>query len=128
MTNQHDEEEDLAAILQAALEEEEPTPAHKLVRLADPDTSHMAAQQLPVTRLEGVVLDTIVGFKHKGCISDEVRRGGLVFGLSYSSVTGRYKALEEKGLIRMDSRKRPGESGRKQRIMWATRYYAPQST
>ena len=93
------------------------TDAHKLYRRGDPDTSREAAEKVPATRLEKMVLDVIARFP-QGVISDDVRRicaeeHGVT---SYSSITPRYKALEEKGLIEFDG-KRAGRSGRNQRIM-----------
>jgi len=41
----------------------------------------------------------------------------------YSTITARYKQLKEKGLIFTDHRKRKGESGRQQLIMWAKEFY-----
>ena len=99
------------------------TPPYKLVRTNDPSTSHMAAAQIDPTRLEDLVLSTIRRFGQDGCISDEVR--AMHPDLSYSSVTARYKALSDKDLIQTDTRKRPGDSGRQQRIMWATSHYLP---
>ena len=89
----------------------------KLVRREDPETSHEAAEKVDSTRLEEMVYLAIREFGDRGCTSDEVR---AKFNLPYSSVTARYKALEEKGLIEYDG-KRPGNSGRLQRVMRATR-------
>ena len=89
----------------------------RLVRREDPETSHEAAEKVDSTRLEEMVYLAIREFGDRGCTSDEVR---AKFNLPYSSVTARYKALEEKGLIEYDG-KRPGNSGRLQRVMRATR-------
>jgi len=54
----------------------------------------------------------------EGVISDDVRRicADEFNIISYSSITARYKALKEKGLIKCIG-KRVGKSGRYQRIM-----------
>ena len=49
------------------------TDAHKLYRRGDPDTSREAAEKVPATRLEKMVLDVIARFP-QGVISDDVRR------------------------------------------------------
>ena len=87
------------------------TDAHKLYRRGDPDTSREAAEKVPATRLEKMVLDVIARFP-EGVISDDVRRiCAEEFNVtSYSSITARYKALEEKGLIEFNG-KRAGKSG-----------------
>jgi len=36
---------------------------------------------------------------------------------SYSSVTARYKALKDKGLVLLNGERRPGRSGRNQSVM-----------
>jgi len=59
-----------------------------------------------------------------GCISDEVLNA--LPHHRYSTVTARYKQLKEKGLIKVDDRKRKGVSGRGQLIMWATEFYTEQ--
>lgn len=97
------------------------TPAYKLVRNDDPSTSHDAAEQLDVNKMERIVLAAITSFSMQGCISDDVLR--VLPGYRYSTVTARYKQLKEKGLIFTDHRKRKGESGRQQLIMWAKEFY-----
>ena len=101
------------------------TPAYKLVRNDDPSTSHDAAEQLDVNKMEQTVLAAITTFGVNGCISDDVL--SLLSSYRYSTVTARYKQLKEKGLIRVDSRKRKGQSGRKQFVMWATPFYEEES-
>jgi hypothetical protein len=97
------------------------TPAYKLVRKHDPETSHESAQSVDVNNMERIVLNIIQGFGASGCISDEVL--DLVPYLRYSTVTARYKQLKEKGLIKVDHRKRRAKSGRNQLMMWATEFY-----
>ena len=97
------------------------TPAYKLVRRDDPSTSHDAAEQLDVSRMERVVLYEILSYGHVGCISDDVLE--RLPNIRYSTVTARYKQLKEKGLVITDHRKRKGKSGRQQLIMWAKEFY-----
>jgi len=98
-----------------------PTPVYKLVRNEDPSTSHAAAESLDANRMEQIVLEAIQEFGVTGCISDEVLSRLPHHG--YSTVTARYKQLKEKGLVKVDHRKRKGKSGRGQLVMWATEYY-----
>ena len=98
------------------------TPAYKLVRKDDPITSHEAAQSVDVNNMERIVLNIIQGHGLSGCISDEVLE--LLPSYRYSTVTARYKALKEKGLVMVDDRKRKAKSGRNQLIMWATEHYS----
>lgn len=90
--------------------------ASDLFRGRDPDTSRIAAQKLDRSKWERTVLDVIKSFGDHGCTSDEVR--DKLPGAAYSSVTARYKALMDKGLIK-EIGTRPGASGRQQRIMRA---------
>lgn len=91
------------------------TPSFKLARTGDPETSKEAAEQVETNRLEKMMHDTIRSFGDRGCISDEVRAKHP--GLSYSSVTARFSALKEKGLIVAGPDKRPGRSGKNQFVM-----------
>jgi hypothetical protein len=91
------------------------TDPHKLVRLNDPSTSHEAAQAVDTTKLERIVYEAIQSFP-EGCISDEVLEA--LPNYRYSSITPRYKALLEKGLIEITGTKE-GRSGRNQRVMRA---------
>ena len=93
------------------------TPAFKLVRKEDPVTSHEAAQVVDTTKLEQMVYEAIKGFP-EGCISDQVLE--LFPQYPYSSITGRYKALLDKGYIEIVGVK-IGRSGRKQRLMKASK-------
>ena len=93
------------------------TPAFKLVRKEDPVTSHEAAQVVDATKLEQMVYEAIKGFPD-GCISDQVLE--LFPQYPYSSITGRYKALLDKGYIEIVGVK-VGRSGRKQRLMKASK-------
>lgn len=100
-----------------------PTPAYKLVRNDDPSTSHAAAEQLDVTRMEKKVLQAINMFPD-GCISDDVL--DRMSHIRYSTVTARYKQLKEKGLVIVDGTKRKGASGRQQLVMWSKENYNAQ--
>ena len=88
----------------------------KLYRPDSPETSKDAGRSIDTTRLEQLVYETIKGYGATGCISDDVRTAHPT--LAYSSVTARFKALAEKGLIRYEGR-RKGASGRSQRVMVA---------
>ena len=97
------------------------TPAYKLARNLDPSTSHDAADQLDVNRMEKLVYSVIITFGKKGCISDDVLEALSMH--RYSTVTARYKQLKEKGLVMTDHRKRKASSGRQQLVMWAKDFY-----
>ena len=97
------------------------TPVYKLVRRDDPATSHDAAASLPVSDMEKIVADTIAKFGATGAISDQIV--DALPHLRYSTITARYKQLKEKGLVKVDDRKRKGKSGRSQLVMWATEFY-----
>jgi hypothetical protein len=62
-----------------------------------------------------IVRDVIEEYGPQGCISDEVRHA--LPDLAYSSVTARFRALIDKGLISVNGETRPGASGRQQRVM-----------
>ena len=89
------------------------TPAFKLARRQDPVTSHQSAQAVDTTKLEQMVYEAIKSFPD-GCISDEILEKYPQY--PYSSITARYRALLDKGLIEVSGVKR-GRFGRNQRIM-----------
>ena len=89
------------------------TPAFKLARRKDPVTSHQAAQAVDTPKLERMVYEAIKSFPD-GCISDEILQ--MYPQYPYSSITARYRALLDKGLIEVSGVKR-GKFGRNQRIM-----------
>ena len=91
------------------------TPAFKLARREDPVTSHQAAHLVNSTKLEQMVYEAIKSFPD-GCISDEILEKYPQY--PYSSITARYRALLDKGLIEVSGVKR-GRFGRNQRIMKA---------
>ena len=90
------------------------------------DTSKEAAYSLPVSKMENVVLNAIYAYGDRGCISDEILEALSSTKYAYSTITARYKALKDKGLIKVDNRTMKGRSGRKQHIMWATKFYKPE--
>ena len=89
------------------------TPAFKLARRQDPVTSHQSAQAVDTPKLEKMVYEAIKSFPD-GCISDEILQ--MYPQYPYSSITARYRALLDKGLIEVSGVKR-GKFGRNQRIM-----------
>jgi hypothetical protein len=91
------------------------TPARKLARANDPDTSKEAAQLVDTTKLEAMVYEAICKFGEAGCISDQIL--DAFPSMPYSSVTARYRALLDKGMIVDTGARRPGKSGRSQRVM-----------
>ena len=96
------------------------TEAFRLVRSDGTDTSYEAAHQIDTTRLESMVYEYIYSMGTRGCISDEVREAFPE--LAYSSITARYRALLDKNLIVDTGVRWPGKSGRKQRVMIATKF------
>ena len=92
---------------------------HTLYRADAPGTSIAAAASINAAHLEGIVLD-VIRSQPDGVISDQVRQiCADQYGITaYSSVTARYKALADKGAIEFVG-KRPGASGRAQRVMKA---------
>ena len=93
------------------------TDPHTLHRTDGPDTSVDAAYSIDPSRLEKMVYKVIHGFGERGCISDEVR--AKLPHLSYSSVTARYRRLLDRSHIVDTGQRRPGSSGRGQRVMRA---------
>jgi hypothetical protein len=89
-----------------------------LVRQDDPDTSHEAARDVDTTKLERMVYEAIKGFGADGCISDSVR--AIYPTYPYSSITARYRALLDRGMIVDTGIRKPGKSGRNQRVLAAT--------
>jgi hypothetical protein len=91
------------------------TEPFKLARLNDPTTSHEAAQAVDSTKLEKMVYEAIKSHPD-GCISDDIL--DMFPNYPYSSITARYRALLDKGLIEVSGVKR-GRFGRNQRVMRA---------
>ena len=97
----------------------------KLRRNLDPFTSHESAEKVEASRMEKIVWGVIDSFGEHGCISDQVQYALPEY--RYSTITARYKALKEKGLVVTDERYLKGESGRKQLRMWSSRHYHHES-
>lgn len=93
------------------------TSPRKLVRRQDPDTSHQAAVSIDSKGLEQMVFNAIKSHGDLGCISDQILQ--QFNHLPYSSVTARYRALLDKGLIEDTGERRSGRSGKPQRVMKA---------
>jgi hypothetical protein len=85
-------------------------------RKTDPQTSKEAAKTVDVNKMEQLVLDVIKSFPD-GCISQDVESALAQYRAS--SITPRYRPLMKKGLIVDTGEKRPGFSGRNQRVMRA---------
>ena len=85
-----------------------------MARTDDPDTSHDAAYTLDATALEALVFDVIRGFPD-GCISDQVVQ--MMPDYRVDTISPRYAALLRKGYIIDTGERRPGRSGRSQRVM-----------
>lgn len=92
------------------------TDPKKLARRESPDTSKAAAGGVDTTALEAKVHRAIASYGQHGCIASNLLEGRFK-GLPYSSVTARFKALVDKGFITAGPDKRPGTSGRMQRVM-----------
>jgi len=80
-----------------------------------PDTSIAAAYAINVNAVQQIVYDAINSFGDEGCISDQVL--DYLSQMGYATVTARYSELYDRGLIFYDG-KRPGRSGRNQRVMF----------
>lgn len=80
-----------------------------------PDTSIEAAYSFNVNAVQQIVYDAINSFGDEGCISDQVL--DYLSQMGYATVTARYSELYDRGLIFYDG-KRPGRSGRNQRVMF----------
>ena len=85
-----------------------------LVRREDPETSHQAAHAVKSGELEQLVFETIKRF-NDGCTQDDVL--ALHPTKPYSSITARFRALLDKGFIEDTGQRRPGRSGKLQRIV-----------
>ena len=96
------------------------TPAHHLHRAfpTTPGTSVAAAHAVDSAGLERQVLAVVALAGEHGRTQDEVL--SALWQMPYGSVTGRYSALLRKGLVRDTGIRRPGKSGRAQRVLVAT--------
>lgn len=88
----------------------------RIVRREAPPTSIDAAKSIlsKLPEMERLVYDVILEFDD-GCIQDDVL--ALLPHYPYSSVTARFRALLDKGLILDTGLTRPGKSGRRQRVV-----------
>lgn len=93
------------------------TDPRKLVRSDAIDTSIEAAMSVDTTALERLVYEAIHSYGHRGCISDQLIATFAKY--PYSSITARYRALLDKNYIEDTGERRPGKSGRNQRVMRA---------
>jgi hypothetical protein len=96
------------------------TDAHKLVRADSPDTSREAAENVDTSALEWIVYKAIRMYGERGCISDQLL--AIFHTYPYSSITARYRALLDKNYIEDTGERRPGKSGRNQRVMRALKW------
>lgn len=90
------------------------TNPEKLCRIESTDTSRYAAMTVDTTRLESMVFDAVRMFPD-GCIQDDIL--SMFPGYPYSSITARFRALLDKGLIIDTGERRKGKSGRPQRVL-----------
>lgn len=93
------------------------TPAHKLVRRTDPDTSYDAAETVDTTKLETLVYQAVKSFGAAGCIADDVVEMYPQHGVQ--TLTPRFRPLLAKGLIEDTGERRVGRCRRKQRVVRA---------
>jgi len=89
----------------------------KLVRADAIDTSKIAALTVNTTVLEEQVYKAVVSYGNTGCIQDQVLALPQFSGMPYSSVTARFRSLLDKRLIEDTGERRPGKSGRTQRVI-----------
>ena len=93
-----------------------------LARTHDPKTSWEAAEKVNTNRLEGIVLRAIKECGKEGAIHDDVyarlELEKYPNKIRESSITPRYKQLENKGLIYRDGTTRKGSMGRSQLVMY----------
>lgn len=77
----------------------------------------VSTDKVDIAGLEWMVYKAIRIYGYRGCISDQL----LIrfHDYPYSSITARYKALLDKGYIEDTGERRPGKSGRNQRVMRA---------
>jgi len=97
------------------------TTPFKLRRNKDPFTSHQSAFSVDTNKMETIVLNAIDNFGKQGCISDDVLKA--LPDYRYSTITARYKALKEKGLVIADGTTAKGDAGRSQLKMWSVKNY-----
>ena len=92
------------------------TPAFKLARRKDPDTSMDAAEKVDSTTLEQQVYEAIA--KHpNGCIAEEVMSHFPNHGVQ--TISPRFAPLLRKGLIEDTGERRKATTGHSQRVLKA---------
>ena len=92
------------------------TPAFKLARRKDPDTSMDAAEKVDSTTLERQVYEVIA--KHPdGCIAEEVMSHFPNHGVQ--TISPRFAPLLRKGLIEDTGERRKATTGHSQRVLKA---------
>ena len=108
------------------------TDPHKLHRRDAPLTSVAAAHAVDTTKMERMVYEIVLAFGENGCILDDVWRYLVatqypnrpahdpIFMSLGNTVSARFKALEEKGLIYYTGETRAGASGRQSRVRVAS--------
>jgi hypothetical protein len=92
-------------------------PVHRVIRKGAPGTSVEAALSTDLAKNQKTVYEAIKQFGDKGCISDEVL--DYLKPRPYGSITSQYGFLIEKGYVGLTGEKRPGRSGKNQRVMRA---------
>jgi hypothetical protein len=92
------------------------TDPHTLHRAGGIETSEAAAYSIDSAGLEERVYQTVRGFGVLGCTQDDVLAKHP--GAPYSSITARFSSLLRKNLIVDTGVRRPGQSGRKQRVVY----------
>jgi len=109
------------------------TDPRTLFRSDAPGTSEMAALMVDTNKWERRVYYAVASFGSHGCILDDVWRsivkrhyGGRpasdpIFCSLANTISGRFKALEDKGLIKYNGETRKGVSGRFSRVRVAVR-------
>jgi len=84
-----------------------------LARHTDPQTSHEAAMTVKTSRLEAIILDVFQAAEY-GLTQDELAARMPAYPLN--TITPRLAPLINKGYLKVIG-KRPGKSGRNQRIL-----------
>jgi hypothetical protein len=90
------------------------TPAFKLARKENPDTSKDAAERVDSTKLEQLVYEVIAKYPN-GCIADDVMTHFPNHGIQ--TISPRYAPLIRKGFIEDTGERRKSSTGRSQRVM-----------
>lgn len=90
---------------------------HRVIRKGAADTSVEAALSTDLRANQELVYFAIQSFGEKGCISDDVL--AYLHPRPYGSITSQYGFLIEKGYVELTGERRPGKSGKNQRVMRA---------